>query len=130
MVFPIALYVPGFHDLGIRLADLINFVQFTIIVIIYSDWEEKRLMRKYPDTCHHYYENTGQFLPKLFSLEILERFSLLNNPRKRYVMLLIVYCIIVNSLYLIHTFGIIIQYSRITCMKKIAREQVYSRQYW
>ncbi|MHA1449743.1 MAG: methyltransferase family protein [Candidatus Hodarchaeales archaeon] len=68
MAFPLALYVPYFDDHGIRLADLITWVQFTLIVVIYSDLEDRRLKKKYPETFTSYYESTGFFLPKLLLL--------------------------------------------------------------
>ncbi|MHA1167131.1 MAG: methyltransferase family protein [Candidatus Hodarchaeales archaeon] len=107
MAFPVALYVPGFQDLGIRLADIIFFVQFTFIVMIYSDWEERRLIKKYPDKFLSYYRETGFLFPKLFSFEIFNRFSLFQHPYKRYIVFLLVYIIIINSIYLIYISGIL-----------------------
>lgn len=99
MVFPLSLYIPGFGDFGIRLADLISWVQFSLLVIVYSDWEERRLKKKYPEQFSQYYESTGFMFPKVFSIKIFSQFSQFKNPTKRYFLLFLIYVASVAYIY-------------------------------
>jgi len=66
MVFPFTLYIPGFNDLGIRIGDLLSWTLFSLIMINYSDLEEIRLRKKFPEEFKNFRANTGFFIPKLY----------------------------------------------------------------
>ncbi|MFW9993602.1 MAG: methyltransferase family protein [Candidatus Odinarchaeota archaeon] len=117
MALPLALYIPhvpfflgipdiiythGLIDEGIRLADLISWVQFIFIVIVYSDWEDKRLREKYADTFDSYYETTGFMFPKWLSRDFFRQFSRFKSVKKRYALLLAAYTVIVGLFYLVY----------------------------
>ncbi|MFW9995436.1 MAG: methyltransferase family protein [Candidatus Odinarchaeota archaeon] len=119
MTLPLALYIPhvpffldvpgiiythGLLDEGIRLADLISWVQFIVIVIVYSDWEDKRLRKKFADEFDSYYETTGFMFPKWFSLKVFRPLSPFKSVKKRYALLLTAYAVTVGLVYMIYLF--------------------------
>jgi len=103
MVFPFALYVPGFFsDIGIRIGDLVSWVQFIFLIIIYSDIGDIRLKTKYPEEFQHYYENTGYMFPKLSLCNFTGRISVFRNKKARYGLFLFMYIMIISFHYLIY----------------------------
>ncbi|OLS19574.1 MAG: hypothetical protein HeimC3_45240 [Candidatus Heimdallarchaeota archaeon LC_3] len=76
MSFPLVIYVPGYNDLGIRVGDLISLLMLVTLLICFSDIEDRRLRKKFPESFQDYYENTGFFSPKIINLKISDRFSL------------------------------------------------------
>ena len=62
---PFALYIPGFHDKGIRMGEIVSWIFFTFVICLYSYYDEWKLMKKYNQKYLEYYEITGLFVPKL-----------------------------------------------------------------
>ena len=95
MAFPFVLYVPGFHDPGICFGDLFCWVQFIILLTIYSDYTDYKLKQKFPEDFPSYYQQAGFFLPKLYSIKRLQFLSVFNRPIIRYLSLVLIYLLIV-----------------------------------
>ena len=66
MVFPFTLYVPGFHDIGIRMGEIASWMFFTFFMCFYSYYEEWRLLKRYNRFFSDYYNTTGFMTPKIF----------------------------------------------------------------
>jgi protein-S-isoprenylcysteine O-methyltransferase Ste14 len=102
MVFPLALYVPGLDDAGIRFADLISWIQFTLVVVLYSEWEEGKLKRTFPTEFPIYKKNTGFMFPKLITWEKPHIWTELNDSIKKYGLIILVYILSVLIIYLFY----------------------------
>ena len=79
MAFPLFLYY------GIRMGDIVSWIQFTFLIIIYSDLGDIRLKKKYPEQFQSYYQTTGFMTPKVLPYYITKWFSAITN--KKYVIL-------------------------------------------
>ena len=66
IVFPFTLYIPGFHDIGIRMGEIASWMLFTFFLCIYSYYEEWRLLERYNRFFSDYYNTTGFMTPKIF----------------------------------------------------------------
>ena len=66
IVFPFTLYVPGFHDIGIRMGEIASWMLFTFFLCFYSYYEEWRLLKRYDRFFSDYYNTTGFMTPKIF----------------------------------------------------------------
>ena len=66
MVFPFTLYVPGFHDIGIRMGEIASWMLFTFFLCFYSYYEEWRLLERYNRIFSDYCNRTGFMTPKIF----------------------------------------------------------------
>ena len=66
MLFPFTLYVPGFNDIGIRMGEIASWMFFTIILCVYSYYEEWRLLVRWNSLYSDYYSATGFMVPHLF----------------------------------------------------------------
>jgi len=62
---PFCLYVPIFGDAGLKVGDIFSWLLFFLFIIIYSDFEEIHMMRRYPDKYRLYRLNTGFFIPRI-----------------------------------------------------------------
>lgn len=65
-VLPFTLYVPGFHDIGIRMGDIASWMLFTFFMCLYSYYEEWRLLKRYNSFFSDYCNTTGFMTPKIF----------------------------------------------------------------
>ena len=61
----ISLYIPWTKDEFIRIGEIVSWSFFSLILVIISDFEEKRLSKKFGEEFDQYRSNTGFFLPKL-----------------------------------------------------------------
>ena len=102
IALPFALYIPGLNDLGIRIGEILSWTLFGLILIIYSDIEEYKLSKKFPEEFSNYQVKTGFFYPKLNF-----RKSKNDKPiyyRKRYLFLLLGYILLVFTVFILTNF--------------------------
>jgi len=98
---PFALVIPWYKS-GIRISDILSWALFCIVLIIWSDIEERKMRKKYPEEFADYKSKTGFFFPKvrksrevpLIQNKILYYFV-------RYLIIFSIYCIIVLSMFLV-----------------------------
>nr|MDO8099272.1 methyltransferase [Candidatus Njordarchaeota archaeon] len=107
---PLALYIPGTPDLGVRLGDLVSWVQFVFLMVAFSDWEDFHLRGKFPDMYPEYCAKTGFFLPRISPSKGYGYFSIFRHPKTRYALFIILYILIVVGLYFVFEFGPVVQY--------------------
>jgi protein-S-isoprenylcysteine O-methyltransferase Ste14 len=93
MAFPLFLYY------GIRMGNVVSWVQFSFLMILYSDLGDIRLKKKYPEQFQSYYESTGFMTPKFLSYRITKWFSAITNKKVRYPLFLIFYILAIFILY-------------------------------
>ncbi len=101
MAFPLFL-VNGFPiNLvgGFRLGDLVTWIQFIFLMIIYSDFGDMKLRKKYPQEFQSYYEKTGFFFPRILPYRFSCYFSAIYNKKFRYPLLILVYILCILILY-------------------------------
>jgi protein-S-isoprenylcysteine O-methyltransferase Ste14 len=91
--------LPFFIFNGVRIGDIVTWVQFFFLMIIYSDFEDLRLCKKYPNEYHDYYKNSGFFLPRIVSSKRLNTLSILKNKKLRYIVLFLIYILTIIILY-------------------------------
>jgi len=106
----IIMIFPFFIFYGVRIGDIVTWVQFIFLMIIYSDFEDLRLNKKYPYEFQNYYKNSGFVLPKFVSLKFLDSLSIFKNKKLRYIILFLIYIlaiIILYAFYLIFPFYIL-----------------------
>lgn len=97
-----ALYVPGFNDIGIRIGEIFSWLLFTFILTIYSNLEEKHLIKKFPEEYSAYQYKTGFFFPKLnFRKEYFSKRTTFMTTQKSFVFLLLCYLISVILLFFV-----------------------------
>ncbi|MCK4383278.1 MAG: hypothetical protein KAW66_08295, partial [Candidatus Lokiarchaeota archaeon] len=97
----------------IRMGDIISWVQFVFLIILYSDNGDLLLKKKNPDQFQQYYEKTGFMCPKLFSRNKKKYISVFHNKLIRYGLFSILYVGIIGLLYvsyLIFPFMIILSF--------------------
>ena len=95
----IIMIFPFFIFYGVRIGDIVTWVQFIFLMIIYSDFEDLRLNKKYPYEFQNYYKNSGFVLPKFVSLKFLDSLSIFNNKKLRYIILFLIYILTIIILY-------------------------------
>lgn len=95
----IIMIFPFFIFYGVRIGDIVTWVQFIFLMIIYSDFEDLRLNKKYPCEFQNYYENSGFVLPKFVSLKFLDSLSIFKNKKLRYIILFLIYILTIIILY-------------------------------
>lgn len=105
IVLPLALYIPGTPDLGVRLGDLVSWVQFVFLMVAFSDWEDYHLHKKFPDAYPEYYAKTGFFLPRIHSGKGYGYFSVFRHPKTRYALLIVLYILAILTLYALYLIG-------------------------
>jgi len=96
LVLPFSLYIPGFRDWGIRVADLIFLVHFIYFMIIFSYVEEHFLKKKYPEEFQQYVQNTGFMIPAVNKFAILKRRNIDIKPSLKIALYLISYILIIG----------------------------------
>ena len=98
----IIMVFPFFILERIRMGDLVSWVQFIFLIIIYSDLGDIRLKKKFPEEFQDYYENTGFMLPKVLPYKLTKYFSVFKNKLLRYFIIFLLYILIVRLFYLIY----------------------------
>jgi len=102
IALPLALYIPGFNDLGVRIGEIFSWLLFTFILTIYSNLEEQILIEKFPEEYSTYQHLTGFFLPKLhFRRKNLSKKTMFMTTQKRYIFLFLSYLISVISVFIV-----------------------------
>jgi len=86
----------------IRVGDILSWVLFCFILIIWSDIEERKMQKKYPEEFSIYKSKTGFFFPKIGDKRTLK----IQEKRKyyyliRYLSFFIIYCIVVLIMVLV-----------------------------
>ncbi len=83
-----------------RVGDFLSWLLFTLIIIIWSDLEEMKLVKTYPEEYTEYRKTTGFFFPR-----IIEKRKHRSTDWKyylfRYLIFICIYSIIVVAMYLI-----------------------------
>lgn len=110
MTFPLCLFLPFTGDLGIRIGDFVSWIQFSFLIIIYSDIGDVLLKKKYPAQFLEYYESTGFMVPKLFKTKVSNYFSILQHKKIRYMFFVILYIGIICILYYFYLVGPFFRY--------------------
>lgn len=95
MLFPFILYIPGFGDIGIRIGDILSWTLFGLFIIIYSDLEEIKLRKKFPEEFENFQANTGFFIPKLRHKKLKNVQYRQISYQKRYFFLILSYYLII-----------------------------------
>ncbi len=89
-------------SIRIRAGDIISWVLFCLILIIWSDIEERKMRKKYPEEFANYKNSTGFFFPKIGDKETL---TIQKKKRYyyliRYLIFFIFYCIVVLIMFLV-----------------------------
>lgn len=98
----IIMIFPFFILQGIRIGDLISWVQFTFLIFIYSDFGDIKLQKKFPEEFQEYYENTGFMFPKLLPRKLTKYVSVFRNKLVRYLIMFLLYILIVRLFYLLY----------------------------
>ena len=98
----IIMAFPFFIFYGIRIGDLISWVQFIFLIIIYSDLGDLRLKKKFPEEFQDYYETTGFMFPILLPYKLTKHFSVIDNKKLRYFVMVSLYLLIIRLFYLIY----------------------------
>lgn len=98
----IIMIFPFFIFYGVRIGDLVTWVQFIFLMIIYSDFGDLRLNKKYPYEFQNYYKNSGFVLPKFVSLKFLDSLSIFKNKKIRYIILFLIYILTIIILYVFY----------------------------
>lgn len=101
MAFPLFLVngFPIFLVGGFRLGDLVTWIQFVFLMIIYSDIGDIKLKKKYPEEFQSYYEKTGFFFPRIIAYRFSYYFSAVYNKKFRYPLLISIYILCILLLY-------------------------------
>lgn len=93
IAFPWALYIPGINDFGIRVGDLVTWVFFTFLLVIYSDIEDYRLKKRFPGEFLVYQAETGFLLPKIVQFDQFQLQRIRERRFYKYSFLIIILCI-------------------------------------
>ena len=95
----IIMAFPMFIFCGVRMGDIVSWVQFCFLMIIYSDFGDIKLKKKYPEQFQSYYENTGFMFPKILPYHITRFFSVINNKKVCYPLIFALYVLTIFILY-------------------------------
>ncbi|MFX1567953.1 MAG: hypothetical protein ACFFCV_06270 [Promethearchaeota archaeon] len=98
----IIMAFPFFIWYSVRIGDIVTWVQFVFLMILYSDFGDLKLNQKYPDEFQNYYLNTGFFLPKAISIKSIEPLSIFKNKKLRYIILVLIYVLTIIILYVFY----------------------------
>ncbi len=98
----IIMAFPFFIWYTVRIGDIITWVQFVFLMILYSDFGDLRLNKKYPDEFQNYYSKTGFFFPKIISIMSIEPLSIFKNKKLRYILLVLIYVLTIIILYVFY----------------------------
>ncbi len=113
MILSLSLYLPGltdlhirlpflkihFADFGIRPADILSWGLIVIESIIFSDIEEKSMLKKFPDEYRKYMATTGYYFPKIFQRKQRKEISKKKYYIFRYLIILIIYVLFAFAVY-------------------------------
>jgi len=98
---PFCLYVPIFGDSGLKVGDIFSWLLFFLLIVIYSDFEELHMAKKYPDKYRRYRANTGFFIPRILKTKN-KRFNLeFNDYLFRWLLLVGGFILLISILVLI-----------------------------
>ncbi len=67
MSFSVSLFVPWTTDLGIRVGEVLSWSLFSLILILWTYYEEWKLTKRFGEKYIHYRSETGAFFPKIFT---------------------------------------------------------------
>lgn len=67
MSFVVSLFVPWTTDLGIRVGEILSWSLFSLILILWSYYEEWKLTKKFGEKYNQYRSETGAFTPRIFT---------------------------------------------------------------
>ncbi len=96
LFLPFSLYIPGFWDWGIRVADLIFLINFIYFMITFSYVEEHFLKKKYPEEFQQYVQNTGFMIPIINKFDIFKRRNIKIKPSLKIALYIISYILIIG----------------------------------
>ncbi|MHA1401821.1 MAG: methyltransferase family protein [Candidatus Heimdallarchaeaceae archaeon] len=65
--FSLTLYMPETEDQGVKIGEIISWSFFSLILFLWSDFEEKQLAKKFGEEFIQYRSRTGSFLPRIFN---------------------------------------------------------------
>lgn len=86
--------------LGFRYGDLLSWILFCFFLIIWSDIEERKMQKKYPEEFAIYQSTTGFFFPKIRNKEAQEiKAKRWHYYLIRYLVFFIIYCGIALIIY-------------------------------
>ncbi len=103
---PFALWILPRFDFGIgisiRVGDILSWVLFCFVLIIWSDIEERKMLKTYPEEFADYKNSTGFFFPKIGNKKALE----IQKKKRyyyliRYLIFFIIYCVAVLIMFLV-----------------------------
>jgi protein-S-isoprenylcysteine O-methyltransferase Ste14 len=97
----ISLYVPWTKDNFIRIGEIISWSFFSLILIVMSDFEEKKLARTFGEEFKQYRESTGFFFPKIIKKDKERKTDYEIKYWKKYLFLGIGYLAFVSLISLI-----------------------------
>lgn len=95
MMLPLTFYIPGFNDLGIRIADLLSWILFCLIIILICDYEERVMMKRFPSEYASFKSKTGFLIPKIRKQKLISLKSIRYRYVLRYFILFLCYILIV-----------------------------------
>ena len=101
MTLPFTLYIPWINDFGIRVGDLVTWICFTLLLVIYSDIEEFRLKKRFPKEFSVYQAKTGFIFPKIVQLD---QFRWLKRIKENYFLKYTILVVVFISFILILQF--------------------------
>ncbi|MFX0210647.1 MAG: methyltransferase family protein [Candidatus Hodarchaeota archaeon] len=93
MAFPFALYIPWINDFGIRVGDLVTWMIFTLLLVIYSDIEDYRLQKRFPVEFSVYQAKTGFIFPKIIQFNLFQLKWMRENRFLKYSFLLVMFIV-------------------------------------
>jgi len=82
MILPFALYLPGFEDIGIRIADILSWILFCFLTVIICDFEERAMIKRFPNEYGNYRAKTGFFFPQMRKNKI----EIIKNKNYKYIL--------------------------------------------
>jgi len=101
MALPFALYIPWVNDLGIRVGDLVTWIFFTLLLVIYSDIEDYRLKKRFLEEFSVYQAKVGFIFPKIKQLNRFQLKWIRENRYRKYSFLIIMFFIFLVTLWVI-----------------------------
>lgn len=106
LVFLLNTILDSYIRVGFRIGDMLSWILFCFILIIWSDIEERKMQKKYPEEFSIYKSKTGFFFPKIGDKQTLKV-----QKKKRYYYLIrylsffTIYCIAVLIMFLVWKYG-------------------------
>jgi len=98
MALPLALYIPWINDFGIRVGDLVTWIFFALLLVIYSDIEDYRLKKRFPEEFSLYQAKTGFIFPKIVQLNQFQLKWIRENRFLKYSFLVVMLFIFLVTL--------------------------------